>query len=35
VGGDLTRGEIALGEADQGAVALWDQLDLDHAFGTE
>src|SRR4029453_17096405 len=31
VGGDLARGEVAVGEAEQGAVALGDQLDLDHA----
>src|SRR5215218_8564794 len=31
VGGDLAGGQVVVGEADQGAVALWDQLDLDDA----
>src|SRR5215211_4042979 len=31
VGGDLAGGEVTVGEADQRTVALWDQLDLDHA----
>jgi hypothetical protein len=31
VGGDLAGWQVAVGEADQGAVPLGDQLDLDHA----
>ena len=31
VGGDLAGGEVAVGETEQGAATLWDQVDLDHA----